>query len=184
MRFGFISCIIGGAPLGVTYGDTSRVDGIRCLVGRRCLSAWMNSFITAAIRTSVGALMLTRLAAAETVQLEAHPSNHWLRSEIRLQVPARPSTGLLVFLSPGDANSFSKAQFPLMLATNGVMTLIAGAQHDGLYTGDAILAELDSLITDVADRYGIPKGRVATGGFSAGGIGAVRYAQFCAKSER
>jgi hypothetical protein len=110
----------------------------------------MNSFITAAIRTSVGALMLTRLAAAETVQLEAHPSNHWLRSEIRLQVPARPSTGLLVFLSPGDA----------------------------------ILAELDSLITDVADRYGIPKGRVATGGFSAGGIGAVRYAQFCAKSER
>jgi hypothetical protein len=49
---------------------------------------------------------------------------------------------------------------------------------------DAILAELDSLITDVSGRYGMPKGRVAIGGFSAGGIGAVRYAQFCVKGER
>src|SRR5437899_318089 len=96
----------------------------------QCLCACMNPLITAVIRSSVCALVVTSLPAAEAVKLEAHPSNHWLRGEIRLQVAARPPIGLLVFLSPGDANSFSEAQFPLMLATNGVMTLIAGAQHD------------------------------------------------------
>lgn len=131
----------------------------------------------------VGALTLTSLPAEETVKIETHPSNQWWGDDIRLHLPAEPPVGLLVFLPAGDIHSFSEAQFPKMLATNGVMTLIAAPRRDGLYTGDAILEELDSLITDVVGRYGIPRGRVVAGGFSSGGIGAVRYAQFCLKSE-
>jgi hypothetical protein len=144
----------------------------------------MNFYTTALIGAFAATLTVTRLPAAETVQIVSFPSNQWWRSEIRLHVPAKPPVGLLVFLPAGDIHSFSQAQFPKMLATNDVMTLIAAPQRDGLYTGDAILTELDGLVSDVVARYQIPSGRVTIGGFSAGGIGAVRYAQFCLKGDR
>jgi hypothetical protein len=144
----------------------------------------MNSYTATIAAVFACALTQASLPAAETVKTEAHPSNQWLRSEIRLHVPAKQPVGLLVFLPAGDIHSFSQAQFPKMLATNDVMTMIAAPQRDGLYTGDAILAELNGLISDVTDRFKIPPGKIATGGFSSGGIGAVRFAQFCLKGER
>ena len=48
----------------------------------------------------------------------------------------------------------------------------------------AILQEMDGLIANVLDKFNIPAGQVAIGGFSSGGIGAVRYAQFCKKGQR
>jgi len=143
----------------------------------------MNIHTGAVIGTFAATLTLARLPAAETVQIASFPSNQWWRSEIRLHVPARQPVGLLVFLPSGDIHSFSEAQFPKMLVTNDVMTLIASPKRDGLYTGDAILAELDGLIAEVVGRYKIPTGKVATGGFSSGGIGAVRFAQYCLRGE-
>jgi hypothetical protein len=87
----------------------------------------------------------------------------------------------MVFLPPGDIHSFDQAQLPRMLAKNGVMTVITSPQRDGLYTGDSILSELRAMIDDVVAQHGIPPGRVAVGGFSAGGLGAVRYTEFCLK---
>ena len=139
----------------------------------------MNFYTTAVIGALAATLTLARLPAAETVQVVSFPSNQWWRSEIRLHVPASQPVGLLVFLPAGDIHSFSEAQLPKMLATNDVMTLIATPKRDGLYTGDAILAELDGLIADVAGRYKIPPGKVVAGGLSSGGLGAVRYAQYC-----
>ena len=144
----------------------------------------MNFYTTAVIGAFAATLTLSRLPAAETVQIVSFPSNQWWQSEIRLHVPARQSVGLLVFLPAGDIHSFSEAQLPKLLATNDVMTLIATPKRDGLYTGDAILAELDGLIAAVVGRYKIPPGKVVTGGFSSGGIGAVRYAQYCLRGEQ
>src|SRR5204863_1438131 len=78
---------------------------------------------------------------------------------------------------------------PRLLSTNGVMTLVATARPGmgaavGLFAGDAVLEEMDGLIADVLDKHMIRNGRVAIGGFSAGGIGAMRYAQFCIKGKR
>lgn len=133
--------------------------------------------------TLVAALTLPNVIAAEAVKIESYPSNLWFRSEIRLHVPAKRPAGLLVFLA-GDIHSFSEASLPKILATNGVMTLIAAPRRDGLYTGDDILEELDRLIADVLGKFKSPEGSMAIGGFSSGGIGAVRYAQFCMKGER
>jgi hypothetical protein len=38
---------------------------------------------------------------------------------------------------------------------------------------------MDRLIAKVLDEYKVQDGKVAMGGFSAGGIGAMRYAEFC-----
>jgi hypothetical protein len=69
------------------------------------------------------------------------------------------------------------------------MTLVAAARPGmgaavGLYAGDAVLEEMNGLIAEVLDKYEIQGRRVAIGGFSAGGIGAMRYTQFCIKSKR
>jgi hypothetical protein len=82
----------------------------------------MNFPAKAAIALFASALTLTCLPAAESVKVDAYPSNQWWRSEIRLHVPATAPVGLLVFLPAGDIHSFTEARFPKMLATNGVMT--------------------------------------------------------------
>ncbi len=88
--------------------------------------------------------------------------------------------GLLVLLA-GDIHGFEKpssyppSSLPEMLTSNGVMTLI-GSPRPG--RGAAV-----GLFASVLDKYGIHDRRVAMGGFSAGGIGAVRYAQFCVKGK-
>jgi hypothetical protein len=91
--------------------------------------------------------------------------------------------GLLVLVS-GDIHSFAKARLPTLLATNGVMTLITAPARAGLLASDPMLEELDSLIGNVLRKSKAADAGVAVGGFSAGGIGAVRYAQFCLKQER
>ena len=126
--------------------------------------------------------VLLQAAMAEEVKIE-YPSNHWFRTEVRLHIPPGKPRGLLVLVS-GDIHSFSKALLPQLLATNGVMTLITAPARAGLLASDPMLEELDSLIGDVLGKFKASEAKVAIGGFSAGGIGAVRYAQFCAKREK
>jgi hypothetical protein len=133
-------------------------------------------------------------AMAQEVRVESYPSNCLFGSQILLHVPAESPTSLLVLLPAGDIHSYSEnsgytpSTLPKMLTTNGVVTLIVAPRPGlgasvGLYAGDAVLEELDGLITYVRGKFKIPAGRVAIGGFSAGGIGAVRYTQFCQRSE-
>jgi hypothetical protein len=90
----------------------------------------------------------------------------------------------LLVLVAGDIREYSAAMLPRLLATNGVMTVIVAPARAGLLTSDGMLEELERLIGDVLGKFGVKDAKVAIGGFSAGGIGAVRYAQFCVKGER
>ena len=146
------------------------------------------------VRILAATLTFEIVAQAEEVRVESYPSN-LLNEQVLLHIPARPPTGLLVLVSAGDIHSYNEksaytpATLPRLVGTNGVMTLVAAARPGmgaavGLYTGDAILEEMDGLIAKVLDKHKIPNGRVAIGGFSAGGIGAMRYAQFCIKGKR
>ena len=128
------------------------------------------------------AIVLVQTAKAEEVKIEPYPSNHWFRTEVRLHVPPRKPVGLLVLIS-GDIHGFSKALLPPLLASNGVMTLVTAPARAGLLASEPMLEELDAIIGDVLGKFKVAEAKVAIGGFSAGGIGAVRYAQFCLKGE-
>lgn len=131
-------------------------------------------------------------SCAQEIKVEPHPLNSLLESETVLHVPRTQPTGLLVLLPAGNVHSFDErsgytpSTVPGRMATNCVVTLITSPRPGrgagvGLYAADAVLEELDGLISEVTSRFKIPSGRLAIGGFSAGGIGAVRYAEFCAK---
>jgi len=153
---------------------------------------WTSKF---ALGILIGAIALVNSAPADDVRIESYTSNSLLQDQVLLHVPPKRPAGLLVLLPAGDIHSYdarsgyTPALLPEMLATNDVMTIIAAPRpwrgaSVGLYAGDEILGEMDRLIADVLDKYKIHEGKVAIGGFSAGGIGAVRYAQFCMKGKR
>jgi hypothetical protein len=101
---------------------------------------------------------------------------------------------LLVLLSGhirgfDEKSGYTPSTLPGALATNGIMTMVAAVRPGlgagvGLYAGDAVLEEMDGLIAEVLTKHKIENERVAIGGFSASGIGALRYAQFCVKGKR
>jgi poly(3-hydroxybutyrate) depolymerase len=99
----------------------------------------------------------------------------------RIYAPAGQATSLLVLL-PGygdDADGFDPSSgstpstLPARLAEQGVVTVVAVPRSDTLYETDKALG------ARVVAEHGLPRERVAIGGFSAGGTGAVRYAQLC-----
>ena len=147
------------------------------------------------VRILAAALVFENVAQAEEVRVESYPSNRLLNEQVLLHIPARAPTGLLVLVPAGDIHSYDEksgstpATLPRLLGANGVMTLVVTARPGmgaavGLYAGETVLEEMDGLIADVLDKHKIQNGRVAIGGFSAGGIGAMRYAQFCIKGKR
>jgi pimeloyl-ACP methyl ester carboxylesterase len=150
----------------------------------------MKSAVTLTLLTLTGAITLAHSVAADDVRIESYPSNRLFKQQILLHVPANRPSALLVLLPAGDIHSYDEqsgytpSRLPRMLATNDVMTMIASPNGSGSYTADASLEELEGLIAAVRDKFNIPSGKVAIGGFSGGGMGAMRYAQFCAKSER
>ena len=151
------------------------------------MSKFAGSFLTTAITLSYSAM-------AHEIRVESYPSNRLVESQILLHIPAETRTGLLVLLA-GDIHDFDEksgytpSTLPGVLATNGIMTMVAAVRPGlgagvGLYAGDAVLEEMDGLIAEVLNKYKIQNERVAIGGFSASGIGAMRYAQFCVKGKR
>ena len=143
----------------------------------------MKAWVKGAVGILVAAVVLISSARGEEVRNESYASNYWFRAEVRLHVPAAKAGGLLVLVA-GDIREFSTALLPRLLATNRVMTMIVAPARAGLLASDGMLEEIESLIGDVIGKFGSADAKVAIGGFSAGGIGAVRYAQFCVKGER
>src|SRR6266568_1122661 len=150
----------------------------------------MNSMLKLTQSILIIAIMVAYSAIAQETRVESYPSNRLLDRQILLHVPEKRATGLLVLLPAGNVHSYDEqsgytpSTLPKLLAANGVVTLIAAPRPErgagvGLYAADAILEELDGLIADELGKFKIPADKVAIGGFSAGGIGAVRYAQFC-----
>lgn len=111
-----------------------------------------------------------------------------LGNSYRVHEPTGTPQGLLVLL-PGygsgvdgfAASSYTPSTLPARMAEQNVLTIVAVPDDETLYESDQPLRLLDSIIAEVLQRYRIPKNRVVVGGFSSGGAGAVRYAQFCAR---
>jgi len=96
----------------------------------------------------------------------------------RVYKPANPALGLVVMLPyyGSDANEFSAAALPTLLAKKNVATMVVSASG---YMKDDELVTLKSLIEEVARDLNIPPKSLVIGGISAGGTGAVRYSEYC-----
>jgi len=96
----------------------------------------------------------------------------------RLYKPADRARGLVVMLPyyGSDANEFSSAALPRLLAKKNIVTMVVSASG---YLMDDDLVTLKGLIGEVAQELNIPAGSLVVGGISAGGTGAVRYAEYC-----
>lgn len=148
----------------------------------------MNSFLVTIISASVVLVAGRATIAEDTVKIDSSsPFNRFLNDQIVLHVPDKKPAGLLVLLA-GDIHGFEKpssyppSSLPEKLTSNGVMTVVT-SPRPGQGARDPVLQELNGLIGTVLDRYGMPNRGVAIGGFSGGGIVAVRYAQFWAKGK-
>ena len=100
----------------------------------------------------------------------------------RVYKTAGAAKGLVILLPyyGSDANEFQSAKLPELLAKKNVATMAVSAAG---YIGDDELATLKSLVAEVADELKIPAGAIVVGGISAGGVGAVRYAEMCVEGK-
>jgi hypothetical protein len=96
----------------------------------------------------------------------------------RLYKPADSARGLVVMLPyyGSDANEFSSAALPGLLAKKNVATMVVSASG---YLTDDDLVTLRGLVGEVVHELGIPQGSLVVGGISAGGTGAARYSEYC-----
>ncbi len=128
------------------------------------------------------------LSAQSTEVVRRDPADS-VANRYRVHVPAGQPRALLVLLPGygGGVNSYEPSSgytpstLPARLAARGVLTMIAVPHPETLYEDDRMLLRLDSMVAEVVQRHRIPRERVVVGGFSAGGTGAVRYAQHCAR---
>jgi hypothetical protein len=96
----------------------------------------------------------------------------------RVYKPSGPARALVVMLPyyGSDANEFSSAALPALLAKKNVATMVVSASG---YMKDDELATLKRLIGEVVGDLNIPAKSLVVGGVSAGGAGAVRYSEYC-----
>jgi hypothetical protein len=135
----------------------------------------------------MGAVLAGSAAAQAGEVVHRTPGDTVANSYLVHPFAGRPRA-LLVLLPGygGDARSFTRSSaytpstLPERLAAAGVLTVTAVPDPETLYATEASLARLDSTVAEVVRRFGVAPERVAVGGFSAGGTGAVRYAQRCA----
>ena len=96
----------------------------------------------------------------------------------RLYKHASRARGLVVLLPyyGSDANEFSSAALPALLADKNVATMVVSSSG---YLANDDLVTLNALIGEVIFELEIPAASLVVGGISAGGTGAVRYAEYC-----
>jgi hypothetical protein len=123
-------------------------------------------------------LTLGRVAVAEDTEIVCRQQFKTPNNCYRLYKPANPARGLVVLLPyyGSDANEFSSAALPALLAKKNVATMTVSASG---YLVDDDLATLGGLIGEVVQELNIPSGTLVIGGISAGGTGAVRYSEYC-----
>ncbi len=93
-----------------------------------------------------------------------------------LMVPAGETKGLVLLLGLPD-----HALLPRLLAARGLASVAPVVDLESMYLNIPSLERLEAVLADARSRTHAPApGRVAVGGVSLGGTGAVRYAQRCA----
>jgi surfactin synthase thioesterase subunit len=139
----------------------------------------------------VATLLLGLLAGASLSARETPAASTPHGDSFRVYGSGGEVQGALVLLPGygGDPDSFdpssafTPSSLPARLAKHGILTVVLVPASETLYETDAALHALDALLARVVQQYEVPRERVAIGGFSAGGTGAVRYAQRCAQQK-
>ena len=136
-------------------------------------------YLKVALTVAVIALALSGTAAAQKDAVVCRAQFKTSNNCYRLYKPPEAARGLVVLLPyfGSDANEFQSAKLPELLAAKNVATMAVSAAG---YIGDDDLATLKALIGEVESELKIPVGGLVVGGVSAGGTGAVRYAEMCA----
>jgi surfactin synthase thioesterase subunit len=112
-----------------------------------------------------------------------------LNDRYRVYPPQGEVSGVLVLLPGygGNPDSFdptsaqSPSTLPSQLAERGVLTLVAVPESQTLYEHEGAVRALDALLAHALPMHHAAGRPMVIGGFSAGGTGAVRYAQYCAQ---
>ena len=92
--------------------------------------------------------------------------------------PADSARGLVVLLPyyGSSANEFSSAALPRLLGQRNIAVMSVSASG---YLTEGDLVTLTGLIGKVVRELNVPSGHLVIGGISAGGTGALRYAEYC-----
>lgn len=110
---------------------------------------------------------------------EAPPNtSHTFR--YRAYLPQSEAAGLVAYLPHFGAtiDEWETALLPERLTARGIAVIVGLAVAGGTgFLTDADLGALDAMLHDAIRRVGCPVDRLVLGGFSAGGVGAFRYAE-------
>lgn len=98
----------------------------------------------------------------------------------RAYTPTTPAKALVVYLPQygGTLDGWENSILPQRLASSGIASLVGLPVPEGTgYMDDSALQALHAMLVDALQRLQCPSDKLVLGGFSAGGVGAVRYAQ-------
>ena len=98
----------------------------------------------------------------------------------RLYAPGIPARALVVYLPQygGTIDEWHNSLLPPRLAESGIASMVGLPipEGTGFMTDDSLQA-LHSMLADALERMQCPPDKLVLGGFSAGGVGAVRYGE-------
>jgi hypothetical protein len=113
-------------------------------------------------------------------QVIAAPGAGEFQYRYRAYIPASPARALVVYLPQygGTVNEWESSVLPQRLADSGIASLVGLPVPEGSgFMTDASLQALHAMLADAMHRLQCPPERLVLGGFSAGGVGAVRYGE-------
>ena len=103
-----------------------------------------------------------------------------LRFRYRLYSPDAPARALVVYLPQygGTIDSWESSFLPQRLADSGIASLVGLPVPEGTgYMTDDSLQALHVMLENALQRLQCPADKLVLGGFSAGGVGAMRYGE-------
>jgi hypothetical protein len=108
------------------------------------------------------------------------PNESEFRFRYRAYTPGSPARALVVYLPQygGTIDEWESSLLPSRLASSGIASLVGLPIPEGTgYMTDASLRVLHAMLADAVQRLQCPPDKLVLGGFSAGGVGAVRYGE-------
>jgi hypothetical protein len=98
----------------------------------------------------------------------------------RAYIPDAPADALVIYLPQygGTIDSWENSRLPQRLANSRIASLVGSPVPEGTgFMDKASLQALQAMLIDAVERIQCPPDRLVLGGFSAGGVGAVRYGE-------
>jgi hypothetical protein len=108
------------------------------------------------------------------------PSTGEYHYRYRAYVPTVPVRAVVVYLPQygGTIDEWENSLLPPRLAGSSIASLVGLPVPEGTgYMTDVSLQALHSMLADAMQRFQCPPDQLVLGGFSAGGVGAVRYGE-------